>query len=87
MASQALPLEEAVQILQDAGCTREFTQQFITALEAEPIQVQLRLLRVQRQCQLDQVHVEEKRLDCLDYLRYVLEKQLPAEKKPNRKGH
>lgn len=60
MASQALPLEEAVQILQDAGCTREFTQQFITALEAEPIQVQLRLLRVQRQCQLDQVHMEEK---------------------------
>ena len=87
MASQALPLEEAVQILQDAGCTREFTQQFITALEAEPIQVQLRLLRVQRQCQLDQVHVEEKRLDCLDYLRYMLEKQLPAETKPNRKGH
>ena len=60
MASQALPLEEAVQILLDAGCTREFTQQFITALEAEPIQVQLRLLRVQRQCQLDQVHMEEK---------------------------
>ena len=60
MASQALPLEEAVQILQDAGCTRDFTQQFITALEAEPIQVQLRLLRVQRQCQLDQVHMEEK---------------------------
>lgn len=87
MASQALPLEEAVQILQDAGCTREFTQRFIAAMEAEPIQVQLRLLRVQRQCQLDQVHVEEKRLDCLDYLRYVLEKQLPAEKKTNRRGH
>lgn len=50
MASQTLPLEEAVQILQDAGCTREFTQRFIAAMEAEPIQVQLRLLQVQRQC-------------------------------------
>ena len=50
MASQTLPLEEAVQILQDAGCTREFTQRFSAAMEAEPIQVQLRLLQVQRQC-------------------------------------
>ena len=87
MTSQTLSLEEAVQILQDAGCTREFTRQFIAAMEAEPIQAQLHLLRVQRQCQLDQVHVEEKKLDCLDYLRYVLEKQLPAATKLSRKGH
>lgn len=87
MASQTLSLEETVQILHDAGCTEEFTRRFIAAMEAEPIQAQLRLLRGQRQCQLDQVHVEEKKLDCLDYLRYVLEKQLPVETKPNRKGH
>lgn len=86
MASQTLSLEDVSQLLQDAGCTREFTRQFIALMETENIQSQLRLLRTQRQRQLDQLHVEEKKLDRLDDLRYVLEKQLPpADKKKLRR--
>ena len=87
MASTFLMNEDVSQLLQEAGCSNEFTQRFLTAMETDSIKAQLRLLRSQRNCQLDRLHEEEKKLDRLDHLRYVLEKQLSAEPKMSRRGH
>ena len=35
----------------------------------------MRLLRIHRQGLLDEVHTGEKRIDCLDYLVYQMEKE------------
>ena len=69
--------EDVVQLLSEADCPDEFTEQFLTTLETEDVNKQLRLLRTQRCRQLEQVHKEEKKLDLLDFLLYKLEKQLP----------
>lgn len=67
------------------GCTDEFTRQFLIVMETENVKNLLCLLRGQRRCQLDRLHEEERKLDRLDYLRYKLEKELPADAKPNRR--
>ena len=87
MASTFLMNEDVGQLLQEAGCSNEFTQRFLTAMETESVKAQLSLLRSQRSCQLDRLHEEEKKLDRLDYLRYVLEKQLSTDEKMSRSGH
>lgn len=77
--------EEVGQLLQEAGCTDAFTRQFLVVMETESVKDLLRLLRGQRSYQLNRLHEEEKKLDRLDYLRYKLEKQLPADTKPDRR--
>ena len=76
-----MPRDDVAQLLHDADCPDEFTQQFLTAMETESISDQLRLLRTQRTRQLDRVHCEEKKLDRLDFLRYTLEKQTQIQSK------
>lgn len=86
MENNTLIYEDIAQLLQDADCPDAFIQQFLAAMETESVTDQIRLLRTQRCRQLDRVHEEEKKLDCLDYLRYKLEKQLPVGTGNNRKG-
>ena len=50
--------ESLVQALQDAGCPDEFIGRFLQAKA--------------HGCAEEQVHLEQKKLDCLDYLRYRL---------------
>ena len=83
MANNTLIDEDITQLLQEADCPVEFIQQFLVAMEAESVKNQLSLLRAQRSRQLNRLHEEEKKLDRLDYLRYKLEKQLPAVAKNN----
>jgi len=85
MAASILIHEDVGQLLLEAGCTNEFTQQFLTAMETESVKSQLLLLRGQRSRQLERLHEEEQKLDRLDYLRYKLEKLLPTEKKTSRR--
>ncbi len=67
--------EEAVeQNLRDAGCSDEFIAAFLRAWKAGTTEEQLRLLACQRCRLLDRVHTEQRKLDCLDYLRYQLQK-------------
>lgn len=87
MANASLIHEDVGQLLHEAGCTDEFTQQFLTVMQTEDVRNLLCLLRSQRRCQLNRLHEEEKKLDQLDYLRYALEKQLPADVKPARRRH
>ncbi len=62
------------QNLRDAGCSDEVIAAFLHAWTAGAAKEQLRLLSGQRRRLLDSVHAEQKKLDCLDYLRYQLEK-------------
>ena len=78
MTNHALIDEDITQLLQEADCSDEFIQEFLAALDTENVKNQLSLLRTQRSRQLSRLHEEEKKLDRLDYLRYKLEKQLPA---------
>ena len=78
MANNTLIDEDIAQLLQEADCPDEFIQQFLIAMDTENVNNQLCLLRAQRSRQLNRLHEEEKKLDRLDYLRYKLEKQLPA---------
>ena len=78
MANHTLIDEDIAQLLQEADCSDEFIQEFLAAMDTENVKNQLSLLRTQRGRQLNRLHEEEKKLDRLDYLRYKLEKQLPA---------
>ena len=73
--------QDTEQLLREAGCGDQFVHDFLSTMGRGSVEAQLRLLRDQRRRQLDQVHAEEKKLDRLDYLRYMLEKQLPAPEK------
>ena len=86
MTDNTLTQEDIAQLLGDAGCPEEFTQQFLATMNTEDVRSQLHLLRGQRRRQLERLHEEGKKLDLLDFLRYKLEKQLPQPEKRKRKG-
>lgn len=79
--NDSLDRADVVQILQEAGCSEEFTLQFLFTLDTEGVDAQLDLLREQRCRHLEQLHNAEKKLDRLDFLRYSLEKQRKASAK------
>ena len=60
--------------LMDAGCPAELIQAFMKAFETEAMGDCSRLLDRYRRTLLDDIHTEEEKLTCLDYLRYRLNK-------------
>lgn len=60
--------------LMDAGCDPETVDRFLSCWMEARVGEQLRLLAEHRSHLLDRVHEEEKRIDCLDYLVYQIEK-------------
>lgn len=72
---EKMDVEAVEQNLRDAGCSDEFIVTFMQVWEAGTPSEQLRLLACQRCRLLDHVHEEQKKLDCLDYLRYQLGKE------------
>ena len=68
-------VQAVIQNLEDAGCDPDTVEEFL-ALDVEgKTGEQLKLLARQRRQLLDRVHREEKRIDCLDYLAYQLNKK------------
>jgi len=68
-------MDAVAQNLRDAGCPEEFIKNFILALSHATPAEQAQMLERQRRCILEKVHDEQKKLDCLDYLRYTLKKE------------
>ena len=68
-------VQPVIRNLKDAGCSRRDIEQFLALYQAGRTQEQLALLALPRQKQLDKVHAEEKRINCLDYLVYQIRKQ------------
>ncbi len=61
--------------LKDAGCDAKTTERFLKLEEEGDRGGQMRLLSEHRRRLLDRVHREERRIDCLDYLVYQLQKR------------
>lgn len=66
--------EDVVQNLKDAGCALEFIEDFLLCFEKEQKEKQLALLEKHRKQLLNTVHKEEKKIYCLDYLVYQMNK-------------
>ncbi len=66
--------QAVIQNLWDAGCDRKTVEQFLFLEEAGELEKQLALLSDQRKKLLEKVHREERKITCLDYLVYQLEK-------------
>lgn len=69
-----MPDKAIIQNLKDAGCDPKTVKQFLELGEKGSTKEQLDLLSRHRRHLLDRVHREEKRIDCLDYLVYQMEK-------------
>ena len=63
------------QNLIDAGCGPELVRQCAALARQNETSELMRVLSCHRRLLLDTVHQNEKRIDCLDYLIYQLEKQ------------
>ncbi|MCM1179888.1 MAG: hypothetical protein NC347_06510 [Clostridium sp.] len=66
--------EDIIQNLKDAGCNQKIIECFMKCMAQDDVNGQLQLMREHRQCLLDRVHMEEKQIDCLDYLVYQIDR-------------
>ena len=65
--------------LKDAGCEPEVAERFLALEQSGQYREQLKLLSGHRRHLLDCLHREARRIDCLDYLVYQLEKRRARE--------
>lgn len=71
--------ELVIQNLEDAGCGPETIHNFICRCNAGKTAEALRLLACHRRQLLEELHREQKRIDCLDYLVYQINRQKSSE--------
>ena len=62
------------QTLIDAGCDPEIVQQCMELARGQRTKEMKQILTRYRRTLLDTVHAEQKKIDCLDYLFYKMEK-------------
>ena len=70
--------------LKDAGCKLDMIQHCEVLIQSEKQDELMQVLSLHRRALLDAVHENERRIDCLDYLVYQLEKQ--SKKKQSRRN-
>ncbi len=68
--------EFIIQNLKDSGCGAETIEAFVEDLREKKISEGLKLLEAHRRALLDELHKEQKRIDCLDYLVYKVKKEI-----------
>ena len=65
---------DIIQNLRDAGCTLEDITGFMRCMETGALKKGMKLLDQQRRELLNGIHEGHRKLDCLDYLIYQLQK-------------
>lgn len=70
----AMTEEQVRQNLIDAGCDDKLIQSYLVAMRDHDDHKCAQLLERRRRALLDEIHGEEKQLNCLDYLRYQLQR-------------
>ncbi len=65
--------ESVIQNLEDAGCETEMIRDFLRWFDKGQQAKQLELLEHQREYLLVRVHMDERRISCLDYLIYQIQ--------------
>ncbi|MDO5336864.1 MAG: hypothetical protein Q4E89_05295 [Eubacteriales bacterium] len=66
--------ESVIQNLKDAGCSESFVENFLICYDRQENEKQIQLLESWRRDLLHRVHKEEKKISCLDYLIYRIQK-------------
>lgn len=80
MEQSQTPYEAAlIQNLRDAGCSLDTIEAFLGCWREEQEGEQISLLNNHRQQLLENLHKEEKCIDCLDYLLYQLRRRREPE--------
>lgn len=67
--------EALIQNLVDAGCKQTDIETFLRFYDCKEEEQQIRILEKQREDLLQRVHTEEKKISCLDYLLYQIQKK------------
>lgn len=68
--------EKAVrQNLKDAGCCEKQIDELINEMKKGNMENGLKKLSEHRCCLLDELHKEQRCIDCLDYLLYMIKKE------------
>ena len=70
----AMTEDDIRQNLKDAGCDEPLIERCLSTLRLGDELACSHLLEIWRQALLDEIHGGQRRLDCLDYLRYQLNK-------------
>lgn len=63
-----------IQNLKEAGCNQDMITAFINDLKEGYIDDGMKLLAAHRRLLLEELHREQKQIDCLDYLVYKMKK-------------
>ncbi|MDO4260921.1 MAG: hypothetical protein Q4C82_02490 [Eubacteriales bacterium] len=74
MSVETKEQDAVIQNLKDAGCSREQVEEFLEICGEGDIKRQMRFLERHRQALLDAMHLEQRRIDCLDYLVFRMRK-------------
>lgn len=64
-----------IQNLRDAGCDNETIDAFIDDIRKDKVTAGLKLLAAHRRALLEDIHKEQKKIHCLDYLVYTMQKK------------
>ncbi|MDE7279664.1 MAG: hypothetical protein K2N26_08075 [Oscillospiraceae bacterium] len=67
--------EAIIQNLRDSGCGENTIMEFVNDLNDKNFSHGLKLLKAHRNALLDELHKEQKQIDCLDYLVYKMRKE------------
>lgn len=63
-----------IQNMKDAGCGQKMIAAFVETLREDKADEGMRLLAAHRRMLLEELHREQKKIDCLDYLVYQMQK-------------
>lgn len=66
--------QEIIQNLKDAGCCDEIIDLCCQSLNNKDLLTMYQILQKHRQTLLNNLHIYQKKLDCLDYLLFQIEK-------------
>ena len=67
--------ESITQNLKDAGCSQDLIDNFLEDWKGSREDVGMKRLAEHRRMTLAQIHREQKKIDCLDYFIYSMEKK------------
>ncbi len=72
---ELISLEDMKKCLEDIGCHQDQIRNFMQYIENKETQKMYQFLRKQRCYLLQNLHQEQKRIDYIDYLIYILKKE------------
>ena len=67
--------DDIIQNLKDAGCDEATIRTFLDNLQRGKQATGIQLLQKHRRSLLDNLHQDQKQIDCLDYLLYMMQKK------------